>query len=447
MLNTASTGNRQEDVSVFPVFTDSVFNALYRPDVVKSFYKDIGFGLAWTQNGVLSVTGDSILTMIGRLRYFGLAPESYHLMALQKELSFSPRNPARIDVLLSDAYLSILHDVGSKASTVGGDSVDRVVLKNIMMKGGVEKNLQAREPALAGYQGLRHSLKSILDSLSAIDGAEIFSTESLANNGAFPKIQKLEVNLQRWREERDTFGDYYVLVNIPAFMLYVVSNDAVVMQSKVIVGLPDKQTPELSSVIDCIVTYPYWNVPRKIAVEEYLPMIQANTHSLDRNNFDVLDRDGNILNADSVDWKAFNKNFFPVRLRQREGPENALGVIKFVFDNPYGVFLHDTNAKRLFKNQARAYSHGCIRMEKAEQFAHYLVTGDLVHKSKYLEDFLTRKQKHFVTLKRPIPIFVRYLTADIVNNSLCVYNDVYGQDAKALAVLENNCRAEDLRIQ
>jgi len=433
LLNTDSSIHKPEVVGAPPVFSDSIFEALHRPDVVKTFYNDIGFQLAWMRNGSLSATGDSILTVIRRLRYFGLVPEAYHLTALQNELSFSPCNVTRIDVLLSDACLSLLNDIGPKTTMPANDSLDLVVLKNMMAKGGVEKNLRAREPRLAGYQALKRALKNILDSLGQRYGTAILSTESLMNNAAYPTIQKLEINLQRWRAERAALGDYYAFVNIPAFMLYVVSHDSIVMESKVIVGMPDKQTPELSSIIDCIVTYPYWNVPRKIAVEEYLPMIQANVHSLERNNFDVLDRNGNILNADSVDWKTFNKNFFPVLLRQREGPENALGVIKFIFDNPYGVFLHDTNAKRLFKNQVRAYSHGCIRMEKAEQFAHYLVMGDLTHRSKYLENFLARKQKHFVTLKRPIPIYVRYLTADIVNNRLLLYPDIYSKDIQALA--------------
>src|SRR5690606_24036460 len=107
-----------------------------------------------------------------------------------------------------------------------------------------------------------------------------------------------------------------------------------------------------------------------------------------RNNFDVLDKRGNLLQADSIDWESFSKSYFPVSLRQREGQENALGIIKFVFDNPYAVFLHDTNAKRLFRSRVRAFSHGCIRMEKAVELAHYLVTGDPGKKSKYVERFL-----------------------------------------------------------
>jgi L,D-transpeptidase YcbB len=194
------------------------------------------------------------------------------------------------------------------------------------------------------------------------------------------------------------------------------------------VGAIESPTPPITSVIECFTIYPYWYVPRKIAAEEYLPVIQKDTSFLTRNNFDVLDRKGRVLNQDSINWLKFHKNYFPVVLRQREGDENSLGIIKFLFDNPYAVYLHDTNAKRLFKSTRRAFSHGCIRMERAIDLAHLLVMGCLKKKSRVVENVLSAKQRQTFNLSVPIPVYIRYFTAEVVEGVFHQYEDIYGRD-------------------
>lgn len=148
------------------------------------------------------------------------------------------------------------------------------------------------------------------------------------------KVQRIEVNMERWRYEKMEIGHRYIWINVPSFHLQVIESGRVTMESRIIVGKPESPTPVLSSLIECITLYPYWYIPRKIAIEEYLPQIQKDTSFLTRNNFDVLDRKGNVLNPDTLDWQVYTVKYFPISLRQREGPENSLGVIKFVFDNP-----------------------------------------------------------------------------------------------------------------
>ena len=157
-------------------------------------------------------------------------------------------------------------------------------------------------------------------------------------------------------------------------------------------------------------------------------MIQADTSYLRRKNFDVLDKQGNILEQSSVAWGTFTKNYFPVMLRQQEGSENSLGIIKFVFDNPYAVYLHDTNAKRLFNNKTRALSHGCIRMEKAVALANYLVTGNIYTTARDVDKYLALKQKHTVNLRHSIPIYTRYFTCEHSDKELHIYSDIYNKD-------------------
>ena len=206
-------------------------------------------------------------------------------------------------------------------------------------------------------------------------------------------------------------------------------NEKLVLASRVIVGLPEKETPELSSAIECIVLYPYWSVPRSIAVKELLPLIKSDPHYITRHNFEVLDRAGNLLDPMQVNWKSFSVNNFPVRLRQREGADNALGLIKFQFDNPYGVYLHDTNARYLFTRKVRALSHGCIRAEKSLELAHYLVEYDEGPvDAAAIDKFLSRHQRREISIRQHLPIYVRYFTADAAG----IYDDIYQKDARLL---------------
>ncbi len=416
---------------------------------IRKFYSRRQERLFWTSNQRTTIQADSVIAFIGNIRYYGLLPDSYHLSEIKAPADqlASMEDIFRYEALLTDAYISMIRHIWlgkSAPSTPRSDSICVALLEKASIEGGVINNLTALENSLPGYRSLKHGLQLLIDSLPEQQREAILSNSISIDDHLISKLRTIDVNLERWRSEKASFGDTYILINIPAFMLYVVRNDSVIIESKVIVGTPEKQTPELSSVIECFITYPYWHVPRKIAIEEYLPVIQKNTSFIERNNFDVIDRHGNIVDADSVDWKKFNENYFPVRLRQREGTENALGVIKFVFDNPYAVFLHDTNAKRLFRHRVRAFSHGCIRMEKAVELSHYLVTGSLEKRSKYVDRFLKEESRHTVQLKKPIAIHVRYFTADFVGGGLNIYNDIYARDRPISARLYTDTLISDL---
>ena len=400
---------------------------------VRTFYHKRHERLFWISGLRRSAAADSLIGFIENVRYFGLLPSDYHLTAirgLERKLN-SAKNIYRLEALLTDAYLEMSRNIRfgkTTESTAEQDSVSVSSLEGYVQGGALRDKILLGEPSFFGYQSLKRGLEQLIDSLPTDQRNAVLSYSPLVADDLQEKLRMIEINLERWRFEKAAFGTRYIFVNIPAFKLYVVENDSVILESRVIVGTPKTPTPLLSSVVECFVTYPYWHVPRKIAVEEYLPMIQRDSTFIERNNFDVLDRKGSLINPDSVDWNRVNKNNFPVSLRQREGRDNALGIIKFLFDNPYAVFLHDTNAKRLFMNKARAFSHGCIRMEKAIELAHYLVTGDLNRKSKDVERYLKEERRHSIELSDPIPIFVRYYTCDFDNLELNYYNDIYGKD-------------------
>jgi hypothetical protein len=417
--------------------TDIVYNALHYPETVFEYYRQRGGATCWIHVDGLSMSGDSLLATIRNIRYFGLLPQQYHLAELEEDLHEISSNRLRDEALLTDALISIGNDLAfgrtGTRTLSNRDAID--LLETVANGGGLVASLEALEPAHRGYALLKAALGISLDSLSGAERDEWMSGNTYVGIPLHRTLQAVEVNLERWRLSNEPASDLRVTINVPSFTLDALSNDERVFTSRVIVGAPKTPTPLLTSRIECIVVYPYWHVPRKIAVEEYLPLIQRDTSWLSRHHFEILGRKGNVLNADSIDWLSYSADYFPVVMRQREGPDNALGLLKFVFDNPYAVYLHDTNARNLFKSTYRAYSHGCIRLEKAEELAHFLVTGDLAMRSSTLDSAMQLEQRLSIEVKRPVPIEITYYTCEVRDGRFLRYHDEYGLDAVLASAL------------
>lgn len=250
-------------------------------------------------------------------------------------------------------------------------------------------------------------------------------------------IRQLEMNMERWRMYTYPSDKKFVWVNIPKYEMRVVEEDTIVMESRVIVGEPKHKTPLLKSTIRYFIIYPYWNVPYSIATKEILPILKRDTSYLRRKNFDVLNGYGEIITYTPINWKKYSKTYFPFRLRQRMGDDNSLGILKFNFENKYGVYLHDTDGRRLFKREMRALSHGCIRLEKFIDFAHFIIRDDSVRYpfDSLKMDLLKEEQKYVYALK-PLPIYVNYFSAEVNDEGeLFFFLDVYRRDEKMLKAL------------
>lgn len=248
-------------------------------------------------------------------------------------------------------------------------------------------------------------------------------------------IRQISMAMERWRWE-GKFPDRYAFINIPSFWLTVFEKDTVVMQSAIVCGKPETQTPILSSKINQMLIYPYWNVPVSIATKEILPAVKRDTTYLRRKNFEVLGAGDKVLDYTKVPWKKYTADYLPVRFRQRIGDDNSLGVVKFNFYNPYGVYLHDTNSKRYFKTSSRAQSHGCIRLEKFVEFADFLIRDDSVHYTHdSLQVYFARQQQRKLALRKPLPVYTRYYTAQADSTGLRLYIDVYRKDEEMMKLI------------
>lgn len=248
----------------------------------------------------------------------------------------------------------------------------------------------------------------------APDGIAGASTLAEVNRTAEEQIRKLEVNLERWRRlPPDFFGERHILVNIPAFRLDAMEGGRSVLDMKVIVGRSDTRTPVLSSAIEDVVLNPSWYVPKSIASKELWPKGRSY---LRRNGFEVLP-DG--------------------RLRQKPGPNNSLGQAKFRFPNRFGVYLHDTSTPSLFDRAVRALSHGCVRVERPEELAAWVLRDAPEWNEEAIQDALDSGREQMARLPEPIPVHIVYWTAWVDDAGTLRFGpDVYDQDRDVLVSRE-----------
>lgn len=255
------------------------------------------------------------------------------------------------------------------------------------------------------------------------------TTVNSLNNTSWEKFKRIAITLDRFKLLPDSMPTTYIWVNIPAYRMRVIDSGNVALESNVIVGQPKTRTPLLTSNLTNFITYPQWTVPYSIIFGEMLAKIKANPDYLRKQNLMVVDKNDSVMNADSLNWKKFNKNYFPYQIKQRQGDDNSLGVLKFNFANKYAVYLHDTNARWLFSKENRALSHGCVRVKEFMKLADFLVRYDTIRfPSDTLRSWITRQEKHVVSGFPRVPIFIRYFTCEVKNGDIKFYNDVYGED-------------------
>lgn len=244
------------------------------------------------------------------------------------------------------------------------------------------------------------------------------------------RIQTIETNLERWRWLPLELGERYVLVNIANFSLEIFEESDIVFQSSVIVGTLFHRTPVFNAQMTHLILAPYWHVPGSIVNNEILSLGNPAGY-LNRYRIRIVDQTGEVISTDSINWQKVSSGNFPYRLRQEPGAHNSLGLIKFMFPNPYSVYIHDTPAKRLFIQQVRTFSHGCIRLQKPFELAEYLLSDfpEWDQGSLYEASNTSKYKNHRINLPTPLPVYVLYWTAWMDDQKHIHFrDDIYQRD-------------------
>ena len=248
------------------------------------------------------------------------------------------------------------------------------------------------------------------------------------------RARQVMLNMERWRWMPENLGEHHYMVNLASFELNEVQNHDIIDRMDVVVGAVATQTPEFSDELEYVEINPTWTVPYSIATGEMLPKLRRNPSAY-ASDFEVF-RNGKLTSWGGINWNAYGKGNFPFTFRQKPGPKNALGKVKFMLPNPYNIYLHDTPSKDKFLATTRAFSHGCIRLSRPMDLAYHLV-GDIAGWSKQKIDaaFAGGKTTR-VRLPENIPVHLIYATAfEGDGGSIEFRPDIYGRDRKLDAAL------------
>jgi L,D-transpeptidase YcbB len=263
------------------------------------------------------------------------------------------------------------------------------------------------------------------------DGVLGATTIAELNVPVAQRITQLRVNLDRGRVLLQDLPDQFVVVNIAGYTVYLVKGQKVVWNARVQVGKTYRRTPLFRSEINYLVFNPTWTVPPGIIKADILPAARKDPSSITRKGLRVLDANGRELDPASIDWSRFNSGNIPYTLRQDPGPKNALGRVKLMFPNAYSVYLHDTPSQSLFEQTDRAFSSGCVRVERALELAERVLDDPQRWNQGSIEQVINSGKLENVTLKNKMPVLLTYWTAWVDPQGMVNFRrDVYGQDAK-----------------
>jgi murein L,D-transpeptidase YcbB/YkuD len=398
----------------------------------REFYSRRRRAPAWTMNDQAKRADDAV-AVLARAREHGFDPADYDeqeitrlrtLLMSEDGPAIGSQERARIladaDVRITLALLRLGRDVA-----VGRSKPERLDprWKSRRKAGDLVGTL-----ATAADQGLLMWLDTIKPKHAQYAALQ----KALGDPAMEQHAGQIALNLERWRWMPDELGARYIIVNIPSFHLEAHQGAQTVLPMKVVVGTRDNKTPIFSDMMTTTVFSPYWNVPDSIVEGETAPAAARDPGFLQRNNIEILrlsKAGAKPVDPSTVNWDD-PEELKALAFRQKPGANNALGHVKFLFPNPYDVYLHDTPADALFARPGRAFSHGCVRVEQPEALAKWLLMDDPEWTDNKIVEAMHAGEEQHVKLKQEIPVHIVYFTAWADDAGVVrLYPDVYGYDA------------------
>lgn len=396
--------------------------------VEQTVYGARGYLPLWVDGDRPTPHMDDLLQQLRSAGRHGLDPARYGIDAFDRihdesrtrlwGVRFAIERVPELDARLTYAYLALAADLLGWSSdprdltphaASGSKTEDLAARLHAAVEGDrVAGTLEALVPGHRQYRGLQAAL----------------ARERLQPTG---QADRLRMNLARWRWAARDLGDRHVLINIPAYTLHAVEDDTPVLAMRIVVGRPSTPTPLFSDEITDVVFSPYWNVPQSILRDEMLPHVVRDPAYLARQRLEVV-RGATVVDPSGVDWSD-PAVAGRLRVRQRPGPGNALGLVKFVFPNLFDVYLHDTPEDGLFRRARRTFSHGCIRIEDAVGLATFVLRDQPQWTPARISAAMGAGREQAVRVAHPLPVHIGYWTAWVnADGSVTYFDDPYGID-------------------
>lgn len=407
------------------------------PKPLEQFYKSNKYKGIWTSksglfglNRGLTKDGKELVKALSNAGNEGLDAKRYAVSAQFDSKELQGRKIDQLELFLTARFLKFARDLH-----IG--IVDKSRLQADVFKSEKTFNPKAVMAQLK-KQGLKKTLTSLRPQHPQYDALR----KVLAKTSDPSKRALIAANLERWRWLPQELGEKHILVNQPAYEVYIFNKGRIVDERRVIIGKTEHASPQFSDTMTYVEFNPEWNIPQSIAVNEYVPKLLKNPNYLRSRGYTLYENwnhNAKELDARKVKWSKIDREDpkkFPYRIVQGEGPRNALGQVKFLFPNEHAIYLHDTPAKKLFNSKERAYSHGCIRIHNPLDFARKIFELSGGISPSKIDGVVEKGDRKQVNLKKPMPIHLAYFTTWVDDSGkLQTYKDVYARDPVIMAAL------------
>ena len=416
------------------------------PKSVRRFYNTFGMEAAWVCQSNTRQTWQAMMLLDCVLQY-GLTPNDYHPHELlydplhtmiEKPATISNAKKARFDILLTDALISLMNNMhyGKLNPQYSADILDDGLLsyyhaENELLKARQQtefiRTIEAAQPHSKQYAAMQDKLRQ----LRGVYKEDCYETPEA-------EVTKIAINMERLRWAAMDSG-VYIQVNIPSYTLTFVRPETSYV-FKVVVGKPTAPTPTLNSNITYLTTFPEWKITQQIFVNELLPKAKHDSDFFENNHYAVYDRLNRYIKINHKTLAQIEKSPNLYYARQSFGCDNAMGQLVFHFQNMYDIYLHDTPEQQMFDDNERSFSHTCVRVEKAWQLANLIIgyDGD-ASKILLLKKAVDKKLTRNISLRKPVPIRITYLTCEVKEGQVTTYKDIYDMDKSLeLALYHNN---------
>lgn len=329
---------------------------------------------------------------------------------------FANPESARVFALLEEAGFGHQPSIRYVNKKMPADTaVLRTAAENLVKGDDVSKVMESLEPEFPVYKNLKKHYTRLI-------------TENKKDSAA---VVAESLNAYRWIHRQSNGAPRIVMVNIRG--AYLTGMDATgkdMITMRTVAGKRDTPTPTIDTYATSIVTNPYWNVPKSIAIKEIFPKAARDESYLSRNKIEIIKGKGEVVDPADIDWESMTAEKFPYRFRQETGGDNSLGLLKVEIKNPLAIYLHDTNARYLFASDQRWRSHGCVRVQRPTDLANFMAGEKLLENDSLAEPDTVSVPPKWHKLKKRIPVFLLYLGADCnEKGDLLYFADVYKRDA------------------
>jgi L,D-transpeptidase YcbB len=415
--------------------------------------RDVGFDLkiARPPFDVATVLSTLVTTASVTSTLDAVEPQFLHYKLLKGVLAHYRR-------LALQPALNALPDPGKTSVRPGGSYVGTPALRRLLVSLG---DMPAGVPDSQDLQ-LDHDVVQAIKVFQARhglapDGALGRDTYHALVTPFAERVRQIELSLERWRWLPPHLEAPAIIVNIPEFRLFALYSSADIerqmLRMDVIVGktVALTQTPVFAATMRYVVLHPYWDVPYNIVKHELLPFIQRDPSYVARNDFEIVRGQTDAAEVQPVDSQtldALSKG--ALRLRQKPGPKNPLGFVKFMLPNPYNVYLHGTSAPALFGGAQRAFSHGCIRVADPMSLLGYVLRDNPEYDQRRIQELLQEPAPHRINLRTPIQVYIVYTTALAAEDGRTLFfKDIYRHDGRLQALLDARSQrmAQQLALQ